>query len=452
MGVRAGDSSEASRAASRFTRRGWTMVLSGVFLAMVAYASSLAVLLYAAGFLVLLPVAALVLVRWRRRNLAVVRTFTPRVVSAGSQVLVELTVRNLSLAPSGPATWADRIPWSPGTSGPGHLPGLAGSMPGYTSPGAETTVRYTLTPPTRGIYRVGTLAIEYGDPFSLASGGASLGGVQALSVVPATVPLGSSGTMFIGGEGTAHLVQRRSTGSDDDLMTREYRSGDALRRVHWRASARHGELMVRQEEQHTYPEARLLLDTRADGYPGLWAELEGEHNGSDAFEWAVRMVASIGVHLHSAGYLVHVLETAPQQIAPLGETNQGPGHDLEFLLSLAAINPTGPRPTHTGQYQSHTDDISAPLEARAEGASGPVFAVLSTPTTETLRWVIAQRRQGETGVAFVIGRSTDAYSMLVAAGWNCVPVLESDDPARVWASIPHYSTVSADSRATVGAP
>jgi uncharacterized protein (DUF58 family) len=443
MSAAAGDTT-GSRAASRLTRRGWTMLFSGVFLALVAYGSSLALLLYAAGFLVVLPVAAIVLVRWRRRNLAVVRTFTPRVVPAGSTVIVELAVRNLSLAPSGPATWADRLPWAPGTSGPGELPALNGSLPGYVSPGSETTLRYLLTPPVRGIYRVGTLAIEYGDPFGLATGGASLGGVQSLSVVPATVQLGPTGSFFVGGEGSAHLVQRRSTGSDDDLMTREYRSGDALRRVHWRASARHGELMVRQEEQHTYPEARLLLDTRADGYPGLWAELEGEQSGSDAFEWAVRMVASIGVHLHASGFLVHVLESAPPQIAPMGETNQGPGHDLEFLLSLAAIAPVGQRsPHHTGT--PHPD--TTPREVRAEGATGPIFAVLATPATDTLRWVAAQRRQGETGIAFVIGRSTDAYAALTAAGWICVPVHESDNPERVWSSIPHYSAVSADSRA-----
>jgi uncharacterized protein (DUF58 family) len=446
MSAIAGDTTGGTRAASRLTRRGWTMLLSGLFLALVAYGSHLMVLLYAACFLVLLPLSALLLVRWRRRNLAVVRTFTPRVVPAGSTVMVELAVRNLSLAPSGPATWADRLPWAPGTSGPGALPALAGSLPGYASPGSETTLRYLLTPPTRGIYRVGTLAIEYGDPFALATGGASLGGVQALSVVPATVPLGATGSFFVGGEGSAHLVQRRSTGSDDDLMTREYRSGDALRRVHWRASARHGELMVRQEEQHTYPEARLLLDTRADGYPGLWAELEGEKSASDAFEWAVRMVASVGVHLHSGGFLVHVLESAPPQIAPMGETNQGPGHDLEFLLSLAAIAPVGQR----SAPRASTGGPDTPRDMRAEGASGPIFAVLATPATDTLRWVAAQRRQGETGIAFVVGRSTEAFTALTAAGWVCVPVREADDPEQVWASIPHYSAVSADSRAGVG--
>ncbi|MEJ1229582.1 MAG: DUF58 domain-containing protein [Galbitalea sp.] len=85
-------------------------------------------------------------------------------------------------------------------------------------------------------------------------------------------------------------------------MTREYRTGDALRRVHWRASARHGELMVRQEEQRSYPEARIILDTRTDGYGGTISSFEFHDSGFTWFEWAITMVASIGVHLHPLGF------------------------------------------------------------------------------------------------------------------------------------------------------
>jgi uncharacterized protein (DUF58 family) len=439
--------------------------MCALFCFIVGYGAGLSELLYAASFLVVLPLGSLALVRLRRRRLSVVRSFSPIVASAGSPVSVEIEVRNLSSSASSPASWADRIPWHPGSAGPGALPVLAGALPGYLNPAAVARVRYTLRPPTRGVFPVGPLHIEYGDPFGLAAGSAALGGIQQLSVVPAVVPFGTDGPSILSGDGSARLVQRRSSGSDDDLITREYRSGDALRRVHWRASARHGELMVRQEEQHTFPEARVLIDTREDGYGDAWADLGGETSGSGSFEWSVRMVASLGVHLHAAGFEVHLLETASAQIAPLGETNQGHGQELEFLLSLAAIQrsdefgrhfgavpSTGPShssashsshssASHSSSSQSSSSSSSSSeSEPRAEGAAGPIFAVLAEPSADTLRWMVAQRRTHELGVAFVVGRrASTAFDTLSQAGWVCVPVRETDDPALVWASINRFS-------------
>ena len=409
------------RGALRLTRRGKFFLAAAAVCTIVAYGSGRTEFLYAACFLATLLLAALLLVRMRRRKLTVTRTFGPAVVSAGSIASVSLEVRNLGLSPSGPARWVDRIPWVPGVAGPGDLPPLAAAVPGYQVAGSVTTLRYSVRPDSRGIFPIGPLEVQYSDPFSLASGRSTLGGVQPLSVIPATSMFGDGGPSAITGEGAARIVQRRTTGTDDDLMTREYRSGDALRRVHWRASARHGELMVRQEEQRTFPEARLLLDTRADGYGDGWSDLAG-NGGSADFEWAVRMVASLGAHLHRSGFLVEVIETAPQQLAPLGNANQGSGQDVAFLVSLASVHPI---------------EVSGPSTPSEALGNGPVFAVLAETDPETLRWIIGQRRGYELGVAFVIGdRTRDSLAELTRAGWICVAVRESDDPAQAWASVP----------------
>ena len=76
---------------------------------------------------------------------------------------------------------------------------------------------------------------------------------------------------------------------EDDVAVREYRHGDELRRVHWRATAKSGSLMVRREEQPWETRCTMLLDTR------LTAHTEG---GPDAsFERAVSAAASASVHL-----------------------------------------------------------------------------------------------------------------------------------------------------------
>ena len=55
---------------------------------------------------------------------------------------------------------------------------------------------------------------------------------------------------------------------EDDAATREYRHGDDLRKVHWRSTARVGELMVRREEQPFQSRATVLLDSRTIAHRG----------------------------------------------------------------------------------------------------------------------------------------------------------------------------------------
>ncbi|MCU1549926.1 MAG: hypothetical protein JWR36_486 [Glaciihabitans sp.] len=418
---------------SRPTVRGLAFIGAAVLCGVLGYGLGRSELLYAAGFLILLPLVGLVIVRLRPLRLTVVRTFSPAVVTAGTPTVVELDVRNVSSFASASAAWYDRIPWLPGRAGPGVLPVLP---PGGVAATRGARLGYSLRPTLRGVYSIGPLEVEYTDPFGLGVARAEVGSSQSLYVIPAVAPLGDSGPIYVSGDGTARLIQRMATGSDDDLMTREYRTGDALRRVHWRASARHGELMVRQEEQRSFPEARLLIDTRLDGYGGTIAEFGFDDTGFSWFEWGVGMIASLGVHLHRSGFLVQVVETGPRQIAPLGDSNQGSGQDIEFLLSLAGLRLTEPRSLVGNRG---TD--------RAQGVLGPIFAVVADPSRDSLEWIAAQRRPYEAGVAFILQTgSTRAWEQLAAAGWTCVPVVDTDDPAVAWASVSQYIPQSAAER------
>jgi uncharacterized protein (DUF58 family) len=418
----------------RLTVRGFVFLLGAVACGIVAYAIGRSEFLYAAAFLLLLPVVGALVVLLRPLRLTVVRSFSPAVVTAGTPTVVELDVRNVSAFASAPATWFDRIPWMPGRAGPGALPVLPPGGAPAAGPIRDGRLGYSLRPGVRGVFSIGPLEVEFTDPFGLAMARASVGSSQSLYVIPAVTPLGDSGSIYVSGDGTARLIQRTATGSDDDLMTREYRTGDALRRVHWRASARHGELMVRQEEQRSYPEARLLLDTRTDGYGESLTEFGIEDDGHRWFEWSIGMIASIGVHLHRSGFLVQVVETGPRQIAPLGDANQGSGQDVEFLLSLAGLRLTEPR-SFVGQG---SDD-------RAQSVLGPVFAVVADPSAASLSWIAGQRKVYETGIAFVLETGNPRVrDALAAAGWICVPVRDTDDPAIAWASVASYASTVAN--------
>ena len=405
------------------TRRGQLYLGACVALFIVAYSAGNNEFLLAGALLSVMLVAGIVFVRVRRLRLAAVRSFSPPIVAAGATTTVSIDVRNLAPTRTAVAQWRDRLPWAPWESDTGDLRALAPAGIRFAAKGNTTTLQYAMKPPRRGVFEIGPMLATFGDPFGLVRGEAALAGTQQIVVTPEIVELHDAGLGYAAGEGNVRLVQRSVTGNDDDLMTREYRRGDALRRVHWRASARHGELMVRQEEQRSRPEVRLLVDTRRSGYSDAidnrWRSTEPE---SETFEWVVRMIASIGVHLHRAGYFIHVVETAQRQIAGFGDANEFAAHDDSFLASLAGIE----------LVDAARSERIGPSEQQSSGA---LFAVVAEPDAPTLEWILRQRRPTERAVAFVPVWSAKAYDALITAGWQCVVFTPGDDLAEVWAGV-----------------
>ena len=103
--------------------------------------------------------------------------------------------------------------------------------------------------------------------------------------------------MQLSGEwgGAGHSTSRSvATHGDDDVATREYRHGDDLRRIHWRTTARRGELTVRREEQPWQSRGAVLLDTRLIAHRG--------DGPASSLEWAISAAASISIHLAHARF------------------------------------------------------------------------------------------------------------------------------------------------------
>jgi uncharacterized protein (DUF58 family) len=350
-------------------------------------------------------------------KLSVHREFSPSPVSAQSTTSVTIDAKNLAPIRSAPLYWNDTLPWRPLATDAARLEPL-----GTTSshPSMRTSrLRYQLTPPRRGVFKIGPLAVAYSDPFGIAVGFMTIGSTSELVVTPYVADLPLSGLWLEAPDGAARLVQATGVGNADDLMTREYRRGDALRRVHWRASARHGELMVRQEEQRSYPEATIVFDTRAASYRGYWEsdqELGSHSVHSATFEWSVVMLASLGIHLHRAGFVVHIAETAERQVIELADDEARLARESDFLLSLASVR----------LIEAHGRPETTAL------AQGPVFAIVSEPDDATLEWLAATKRPFELGAVFVVGGSHRVTQAMGEQGWHVIPVDPRSSPVLAW--------------------
>ena len=245
MAARVGRDPTARR--TRLSSRGWAFLTTGAVLVVLAYSLRRPELLFIGCFVVAIPLLALALISVQRPKLDVRRSFTPLVVTVGRASTVRLQVNNLAPRAFPASTWTDAIGWLQKTGATGRLGPLRSGLFGHREPLSSARLSYELTPPRRGQFEIGPFTITMTDPFGLANGTQVAGHAQTVVVVPQVQALPESGLAIAEAEGSARLVQHRAVGGDHDVTTRAYRTGDALRRVHWRASAHHGDLMVRQE-------------------------------------------------------------------------------------------------------------------------------------------------------------------------------------------------------------
>lgn len=402
------------------TARGWAFLVVAGLLVVVAYAWRRPELLFVGCFLAAVPVLSLVLIGVQRPKLDVRRTFTPLLLTSGRPTAVRLQVTNLAPRPFPVSRWTDAVGWLPKNPAGGELGPLRSGLFRHREPLSATRVGYDLTPPRRGRFEVGPFTVTMTDPFGLARGTQRAGHAQTVIVVPQVQPLPDSGLTIAEAEGSARLVQHRAVGSDHDVTTRAYRTGDALRRVHWRASAHHGDLMVRQEEQRSHSEASVLLDTRRAGY----RDAESGHPltvaESDRFEWAVEFAASLVVHLQHSGFLVHLHETAEQQLSSVENTTR-------FLESLATV-----------ELSSHAIPMEAALANRSESGRipGSMFAIISDADAALVDLLAGRRSSYELAVAFLVTPEDERIATTLSrAGWTCVTVRPEDSVEDAWLAV-----------------
>jgi uncharacterized protein (DUF58 family) len=254
------------------TRRGWAAVALAVVFVVAGRllgAPELYVLGATVGALVVGVLAYLTLTRL---DIDVARELHPARVHAGSPSRVDLRVRNEGRRRSPVLTIRDAVS---GTRGANLL------VPPLEA-GGVARAAYRLPTERRGLLTVGPLEVALADPFGLARLTMQASGVQELVVFPhvdeiAPVPQTSGNDPMAGAEHPNALGRN----GEDFYALRQYVVGDDLRRVHWASTARHDELMVRQDELPWQGRATVLLDARASS------------TNADSLELVISAVASI---------------------------------------------------------------------------------------------------------------------------------------------------------------
>lgn len=131
-------------------------------------------------------------------------------------------------------------------------------------------VNYRCFVPTRGIYEFGPADVSSAFPVGLMRSRTVDPVIQELVVAPRCGKLTRSWSRLVTTvlEGETEKLRKRSDHDGEFYAIRPWKSGDNPRQVHWRSSARHGELMVRQLEQRTDHRLALILDFHDDQATG----------------------------------------------------------------------------------------------------------------------------------------------------------------------------------------
>ena len=404
----------------RITTRGYGLLAAGVLLLAAGFWFGYPELAALGAAAIVAVVGALAFVAWRPR-LTVSRIVDPDRVMRGEPSRVTLHVANASRFFGASLVARDRLALADGRSASSRARAdgrSASSRAGGTvpvplvrlRPGKVTTVAYGVPTRRRGVIDIGPLEVSRRDPLALVGVVRRYGGQNKVWVRPrvhviTAVPVGLSRSM----DGR---IDRVPHGSITFAALREYVMGDDLRHVHWRTSARVGELMVREHVDTSLPRIVILLDDRAE------AHLPDGGGGESTFEAACEGAASVLVAAYREDVQVE-LQLLSGATAESSRTTVGPQLDLLAEANLVLAATIGP------------DPLRAAMERLRVRRLGDTLLFLTGPPNEDDLGIVAGLRGAYPSI--IAGTFGPVESGLATtAGVLVVGAADGPDFAAVW--------------------
>lgn len=332
----------------------------------------------------------------------------------GAWLLVRLGTNAAGLSrtlPAEPVSVGDVVEVSLHCPEPGSvrevLPRGYPSAPVFQSPG---TFDYELVFRQRGLHRLGPAQQVVSDPCGLMDGMVDTEATDYLAVRAQSHRLENYSTvgerMLTGEAWHTHNAEV----DHYDVGIREHQQGDSMRQVHWKASARHGKLMVRQENYVATAHSLIVLDRRlgawqtpADRALEIPQGAQPPLRSTQRFENALSLACSIAELYANHGYQLLVQDTsglglgnhrAPGLSASAARDRFEDFHGATATLELVPEPPSLERGEIFGQALHRT---------LLDFADEPVFLVLGELTADQARWLAGLSSTVRNVDLFVLG-------------------------------------------------
>lgn len=197
---------------------------------------------------------------------------------------------------------------------------------------------YAARPSRRGEFAWGALSLRQLGPWGLAWRGCTRAGTATARVYPNLLALREL-SIRLALEGTGTLRRRRLGAGTEFAELRDYRQGDDLRQLDWKATARRSTPIVRVLE----PEREQTLVILLDAGRSMTARVQGLQR----FDWAVNAALSLSTAAIQRGDRVGLSLFAGevrQWLAP----ERGQPHLAALIERLASVQPILAEPDYAG--------------------------------------------------------------------------------------------------------
>ncbi|GAB3602659.1 DUF58 domain-containing protein [Microbacterium aureliae] len=401
-----------------FTARGAGAVVLSVGAFIAASELGLVELVYFGMLLVAVVAASLISLYLTQRTDDVVRALHPDTVAVGSEAEVVVRVAARSAVPTAAGSWQDSLPRGLAGEARGVFPSLGSGLRR-----AERIVElaYRVRGVRRGIHSIGPLSVSSTDPFGLVRRRTVLGARTRVTVAPAVVELAPLSNLAGESGGLLHVSTDQLGQGSDNLSPRSYLPGDSMRRIHWRATAHRDELMVRQEEQESTPEAVVVLDR------GVlrWSPEAMDAPGADAdFEAGVSACVSAVARLVRDGYGAEVADSDGTLLA-----DRIDGGDLAEIDHLV---------TDFATLTARRDDTFARLPLLfAGGSTGPVVIIVGRLDAVDVDAIAGLVHHCTLAVLLAAAPAAGALDRAAALGFHAARLDADADLADVWSDAVH---------------
>jgi uncharacterized repeat protein (TIGR01451 family) len=270
-------------------------------------------------------------------DLSAVRECDPAAREVGESVEVRVTLTNTGSLPIPWVLVEDLLPEFALKQKPARLGVKGKRLQVANLRGGQTkTVKYRVTFEKRGYYPIGPTVLETGDVFGLHRRHRVVGEPVYVMVFPKVIPLPKYDFASERPIGEIRLQNRLFEDPTRTAGVRQYVVGDPLQRVHWKVTARTGQLHCRVYEPTSLAGATLLVDFHQDGY-----HRRGEPHRSDlAATTAASIAYAVSVLKQQLGLASNGRDAADRirEEALAKEPSKPPGEDLGYTSREAATS------------------------------------------------------------------------------------------------------------------